>query len=86
MGPRGHGASRGPDRGADYFAALAAHVAGREPEALVFTAVKGGALRAQGFQRTVLTETARLARHGGPAVHTRYATPRRRWRSRRART
>jgi len=37
---------------------LAAHVAGREPGALVFTAVKGGALRAQGFQRTVLTETA----------------------------
>ncbi len=37
---------------------LAAHVAGREPDELVFTAVKGGALRAQGFQRTVLTETA----------------------------
>jgi integrase len=37
---------------------LAAHVDGREPGALVFTAVKGGALRAQGFQRTVLTETA----------------------------
>lgn len=37
---------------------LAAHVAGREPGALVFTTVKGGALRAQGFQRTVLTETA----------------------------
>ena len=37
---------------------LAAHVAGREPGALVFTAVKGGALRAHGFQRTVLTETA----------------------------
>ena len=28
---------------------LAAHVAGREPGELVFTAVKGGALRAQGF-------------------------------------
>jgi integrase len=37
---------------------LAAHVAGHEPGALVFTAAKGGALRAQGFQRTVLTETA----------------------------
>ena len=55
-GPRGLGGDQ--NRGADYFAALAAHVAGREPEALVFTAVKGGALRAQGFQRTVLTETA----------------------------
>ncbi|MEO7059464.1 MAG: tyrosine-type recombinase/integrase [Lapillicoccus sp.] len=37
---------------------LAAHVNGREPGKLVFTAEKGGALRAQGFQRTVLTETA----------------------------
>ncbi len=45
---------------------LAAHVAGREPGGLVFTAVKGGALRAQGFQRTVLTETA-ASRPPGPA-------------------
>ena len=49
----------------------------RKPDELVFTAPKGGALRAQGFQRLVLTEAA--ASLGLRAcLHTRYATPRRR--------
>ena len=37
---------------------LAAHVAGEPPDALVFPAVKGRALRAQVFQRAVLTDAA----------------------------
>lgn len=37
---------------------LAAHVVGRDPAELVFPAVKGGAMRAQGFQRSVLTKAA----------------------------
>lgn len=38
---------------------LALHVSGRQPGELVFTGRKGGALRAQVFQRAVLTEAAR---------------------------
>lgn len=38
--------------------ALATHVAGKSPDELVFTGEKGGALRAQGFQRAVLTDAA----------------------------
>jgi integrase len=37
---------------------LAAHVAGKRPDDLVFTATNGGALRAQVFQRAVLTRAA----------------------------
>jgi integrase len=49
--------------------ALAAHVAGRDPNDLVFTGVKGGALRAQVFQRAVLTETADALGFGGLHPH-----------------
>ncbi len=38
---------------------LAIHLAGRKPDDLVFTGEKGGALRAQVFQRAVLTDAAR---------------------------
>ena len=34
----------------------------RKPDELVFTAPKGGALRAQGFQRLVLTDAAASVR------------------------
>jgi integrase len=37
---------------------LAVHVAGKAPDELVFTGERGGALRAQVFQRAVLTATA----------------------------
>ncbi len=37
---------------------LAAHVAGKTSDELVFTGEKGGALRSQGFQRSVLTAAA----------------------------
>ena len=37
----------------------------RKPDELVFTAPKGGALRAQGFQRLVLTEAAASVGLGG---------------------
>jgi integrase len=37
---------------------LAAHVAGKTQDDLVFTGERGGALRAQGFQRTTLTAAA----------------------------
>jgi integrase len=37
---------------------LAAHVAGKAPDELVFTGVRGGALRAQVFQRSVLKPAA----------------------------
>jgi integrase len=48
---------------------LAAHVVGRDPSDLVFTGLKGGALRAQVFQRAVLTETARALGLGGLHPH-----------------
>ena len=38
---------------------LASHVAGKRPDDLVFTGTKGGPLRAQVFQRAVLTQAAR---------------------------
>ncbi|MCW2527148.1 MAG: xerD, partial [Pseudonocardiales bacterium] len=64
---------------------LAMHVAGREPSDLVFTGPKGGALRAQGFQRAVLTNAAqRLA--WTACILTRSGKPPRPWRSRRAPT
>jgi integrase len=44
---------------------LAAHVVGRDPSDLVFTGLRGGALRAQVFQRAVLTETAKALGLGG---------------------
>lgn len=37
---------------------LAAHVAGKQPDELLFTATKGGPLRSQIFQRAVLTRAA----------------------------
>jgi integrase len=46
---------------------LAAHVAGKARDDLVFTGVKGGALRAQVFQRAVLTDAA--ARLGLEGMH-----------------
>jgi integrase len=46
---------------------LAEHVAGKELGDLVFTGAKGGALRAQGFQRSVLTGAA--TRIGVPGLH-----------------
>ena len=64
---------------------LAAHVAGRDPDQLVFTGVKGGALRAQVFQRAVLSERRRRSGSAG-CTRTPCGTPRRRWRSRPART
>jgi integrase len=48
---------------------LAAHVVGRDPSDLVFTGLKGRALRAQVFQRAVLTETARALGLGGLHPH-----------------
>jgi integrase len=48
---------------------LVVHVAGRDPHALVFSGVKGGALRAQVFQRAVLTETASALGLGGLHPH-----------------
>lgn len=48
---------------------LAAHVAGRDTDDLVFQGVKGGALRAQVFQRAVLTETASALGLGGLHPH-----------------
>lgn len=48
---------------------LAAHVAGREPNDLVFRGVKGGALRAQVFQRAVLTDAADALGLGGLHPH-----------------
>ena len=38
---------------------LAQHVAGRGPEDLVFSGVRGGSLSAQSFQRMVLTDGRR---------------------------
>jgi integrase len=48
---------------------LAGHVAGRGADDLVFPALKGGALRAQVFQRAVLTETASALGLGGLHPH-----------------
>jgi integrase len=47
--------------------ALAEHLAGKQPEDLVFPAVNGGALRSQVFQRAVLTGAA--AEIGVPGLH-----------------
>jgi integrase len=48
---------------------LTAHVAGREPDELVFTGARGGALRAQVFQRAVLTDSAAALGLGGLHPH-----------------
>ncbi len=48
---------------------LTAHLAGRDPSDLAFSGVKGGALRAQVFQRAVLTETAAGLAFGGLHPH-----------------
>lgn len=48
---------------------LARHVAGREQDALVFAGVRGGALRAQVFQRAVLTAAAERLDLGGLHPH-----------------
>ncbi|MEJ7771892.1 MAG: tyrosine-type recombinase/integrase, partial [Geodermatophilaceae bacterium] len=48
---------------------LTAHLAGRDPSDLAFSGVKGGALRAQVFQRAVLTETAAGLGLGGLHPH-----------------
>lgn len=44
---------------------LTSHVAAHAPDDLVFPGVTGGALRAQSFQRTVLTEAAEHLGLGG---------------------
>ena len=49
------------------FDELAKHVATMSPDDLVFPAIKGGALRAQGFQRAALTEAANAL--GVPGLH-----------------
>ena len=46
---------------------LAAHVAGKSADDLVFTGRKGGALRAQVFQRVVLSDAA--SNIGVPGLH-----------------
>jgi len=48
---------------------LTIHLARRDPSDLAFSAVKGGALRAQVFQRAVLTETAAGLGLGGLHPH-----------------
>lgn len=64
---------------------LAQHVACKGPEDLVFPGVRGGPLRAQSFQRTVLTDAATAT--GLPGFHpTCCATPPRAWPSRPAPT
>jgi integrase len=57
---------------------LAVLVAGKSPDELVFTGDKGGALRSQVFQRSVLSAPA--------YTHTNSDTPQLAWPSRRART
>lgn len=48
---------------------LARHVVGRNPNDLVFAGIRGGALRAQVFQRAVLTDTADALGLGGLHPH-----------------
>jgi integrase len=48
---------------------LAAHVAGKAPGELVFTGERGGALRAQVFQRAALTDAPRAVGVGGLHPH-----------------
>lgn len=48
---------------------LAVYVAGRDPTDLAFSGVKGGALRAQAFQRAMLTDTSAELGLGGLHTH-----------------